>query len=122
MRTLAQKRAGFALKETLSVLGNVDRDKFKSLAAGAPAMILQNGLGQSLAFWVAKGKDEQMLLFKIITKWLKEEHKSSFGTCQHHADYLKKLTDIDQKKYLEAQNETLALLEWVKRFAAADLE
>jgi CRISPR-associated protein Cmr5 len=34
---------------------------------------------------------------------------------------MKELTTMEQQQYLSAQNETLALLEWVKRFANADL-
>ena len=72
MRTLAQKRAEYALKETLASRTKVDKDKFKSFTAGAPAMILQNGFGQALSFWLAKGKPEHIILLDILTRWLQE--------------------------------------------------
>ncbi len=117
MRTMAQKRAEYALKEVL----DKKTDKFKSFSAGAPSMILQNGFGQTLAFWLAKGKQEQMALFEILTQWLKETDKKSFGNCARPKDYILKLAGMEQNEYLRNQNEALALLEWVKRFANADL-
>ncbi len=122
MRTMAQKRAEYALSETLATAGNGDlKDKLKNFSAGAPSMILQNGFGQTLAFWLAKGKPEHMALFDILTRWLKQTDRECFGDCRQPKDFIYKLSTIEQRQYLSAQTETLALLEWVKRFANADL-
>jgi len=121
MRTLAQKRTEFALNEILAAKTKVDKEKLKPFSAGAPAMILQNGFGQTLAFWLAKGKPEHMVLFDILTKWLKQTDVKHFGECKQPKDYIQKLSTMEQREYLKNQNETLALLEWVKRFANADL-
>ncbi len=121
MRTMAQKRAEYALQEVLAVAGLQGADKLKPFSAGAPSMILQNGFGQTLAFWLAKGKFEHKALFSILTKWLKKTDSATFGGCQKDKDFIEKLTQMDQRHYLSAQNESLALLEWVKRFANADL-
>ncbi len=125
MRTMAQKRAEYALTKVLAVVKSLqDPDKlkhFKHFSAGAPSMILQNGLGQTLAFWLAKGRFEHQALFSILKDWLKETNAATFGGCQKDADLIGKLSGIDQRAYLSAQNESLALLEWVKRFANADL-
>jgi len=40
---------------------------------------------------------------------------------ENSADFIKELSGMDQIKYLTAQKETLALLEWVKRYANAEL-
>jgi CRISPR-associated protein Cmr5 len=84
-------------------------------------MILQNGFGQALAFWLAKGKAEYLTLYDILTKWLKITDTTHFGACQQRRDFVQKLAEMDQLEYLRSQNEALSLLEWVKRFANADL-
>lgn len=121
MRTMAQKRAQFALQKTLEAHGSVDKDKFKSFTAGAPSMILQNGFGQTLAFWLAKGKNEHIALFNIVARWLKQTDQINFKDCTNSKDFIVKLSGMEQMDYQKNQNEALALLEWVKRFANADL-
>lgn len=118
MRTMAQKRAEFALERVLAIQS--DKDKFMKFANGAPAMIRQNGFGQSLAFWLAKGKgtDKYLELFDMVAKWL---HLNNYINHFERAGFTKDLATMDQNKYFEAQNETLAFLEWVKRFASAGL-
>lgn len=124
MRTLGQKRAEYALERVLAATNcksEKEKKDFQSFSAGAPSMILQNGFGQTLAFWLAKGKPEHMALFDILTRWLKHTDAKNFGECKQTKDYIQKLSTMEQCEYLNNQNETLALLEWVKRFANADL-
>lgn len=129
MRTMAQKRAEFALERVLLIK---DTNDFQPFSAGAPAMILQNGFGQTLAFWLAKGtkdgkikiNDKHIVLFDIVQDWLSLKTKdidNSFANEKDRTKLMKELTTMEQRQYLSAQNETLALLEWVKRFANADL-
>jgi CRISPR-associated protein Cmr5 len=110
MRTLGQKRAEFALDKVTNI----------SFSAGAPSMILQNGFGQATAFWISKskGKDEHMAMFNIVKEWLCQ---NNFASGQNKTDFIRNISQMDQTKYLTAQKETLALLEWVKRFANAGL-
>ena len=76
IRTLAQKRSEFALEKVLGLYqhqhaGNND---FKNFVAGAPAMIQQNGFGQTMAFWLAKAEGSKtkkhFVLFSMIVQWL----------------------------------------------------
>ena len=135
MRTLGQKRAEYALERVLAIPEDKKKD-FKSFSAGAPSMILQNGFGQTLAFWLAKGtdknlkikeEDKHIVLFDMIWQWLsyeKNDVKNEFierDKAKTRTDFIRQLSDMDQNKYLAAQKETLALLEWVKRYANADL-
>lgn len=126
IRTLGQQRAEFALERVSHLKSN--RKDFKSFSSSAPAMILKNGFGQSLAFFMAKGTDKDLNikpndkhieLFDIIKSWL---IKQKIVDEQNHKDFVKSLAQMSQKKYLEAQLETLALLEWVKRYANAFIE
>lgn len=134
MRTLGQKRAKFALDEVINIKCN--KKEFKNFSAGAPSMILQNGFGQALAFWLSKGtdkdlkikeEDKHIVLFDMIWEWLpyeKDNVKNRFvekEKVKTRTDFIRQLSVMDQIKYLTAQKETLALLEWVKRYANADL-
>ncbi len=128
MRTLGQKRAEFALSRVLKITSQLDekgKKEFKSFSAGAPSMILQNGYGQALAFWLSKKTDKHLNLFDVVMDWLSynnsKDIKNSFTSKNERKEFIKELSEMDQSKYLSAQKETLALLEWVKRFANADL-
>jgi len=127
MRTMAQKRAKYALDKVLEVTKNKDekaKKEFKSFSAGAPSMILQNGFGQTLAFWLAKGTEKHIQLFDIIKNWLSYQEgdvNNTFVKSKDRKGLIDELSSMDQQAYLDAQSEALALLEWVKRFASADL-
>ncbi len=133
MRTLAQQRAEFALNRVLQCMGRVtDKEKFASFVAGAPAMILQNGFGQTLAFWLAKGtkdgrmndNDKHIILFDVVKDWLSLKEKdvrNNFASSSQRVGLMHEISEMRQDQYLSAQSETLSLLEWVKRFANADL-
>lgn len=118
IRTLGQKRAEFALDKVVAI--HLDKkEKFKPFSSGAPSMILQNGFGQALAFWISKkDKDERIAMFNIVKEWLCQ---NNLATGQSKTDFIRNIAQMDQKKYLTAQKETLALLEWVKRYANAGL-
>jgi len=120
MRTLGQKRAEFCLDMLQSLPANI-RDDFKPFTAGLPALILQNGFGQALAFLKAKanGQDKHHHSFKIITAWLVK--MNILNQENNDVDYLRQLSTMDQQAYLHAQKETLAMLEWLKRYANAEL-
>lgn len=129
-RTLGQQRAAFCLVELADI--RCDRSEFKPLTAGLPAMVLQNGFGQTLAFLVAKGseverktqnivlkpKDKHIAAFRIIVSWLVQRNLLQNGK---PAEVLKRISEMTQPQYLQAQKETLAMLEWLKRYANAGL-
>lgn len=122
--TDAQKRSAFALVE-LNTL-SCDREKFAKFSAGLPSMILQNGLGQALAFLLAKGKkkkesdpdNEHLCSFKIIINWLNEKNILKKN---HNRQSVYEISQLAQQDYLRAQSETLKMLEWLKRYANSDL-
>ncbi|MBC8391015.1 MAG: type III-B CRISPR module-associated protein Cmr5 [Deltaproteobacteria bacterium] len=117
MRTLGQKRAEFALSKVVGIPQD-KKNKFKPFSAGAPSMILQNGFGQALAFWISKSKDEHMAMLDIVKEWLCQ---NNLATGQSKTDFILNISQMDQTRYLTAQKETLALLEWVKRYTNAGL-
>ena len=47
-------------------------------------MILQNGFGQTLAFWKAKGKNEHNIMFDIVQEWFLKK-KFAKGSTAHES-------------------------------------
>ena len=120
MRMLAQRRAKYALEKVLA-LGNSLNSEFKSFAAGVPSIILQNGFGQAMAFILAKskGEDKHKRIFDIIREWFNKDENPFKFPSNSDSEFLKKISECSQQKYLELQQETMDLLEWVKRYAGA---
>ncbi len=123
--TLAQKRSAFALQRVRELSG--DRKKFGTFSQGLPAMILQNGFGHTLAFLLNKGTDKQGRLdntkehtqaFRILVAWLRGQNILS-GEAPDQV--MAQLSEMPQQEYLRAQEEALALWEWVKRYANAGI-
>ncbi|HRQ45035.1 MAG TPA: type III-B CRISPR module-associated protein Cmr5 [Candidatus Goldiibacteriota bacterium] len=118
MVTKEQARASFALEMiTECFRDKVDKDT-ANFIVGAPTMILTNGLGQSMAFLLSKkDKEKHKNLFLIIKKWLSKECAALNADAD--MDFLKQLAAAEQKTYVNAQNEALAMLQWLKRYARA---
>ena len=130
MRNLAQKRAKHALDKVNEIIdkhANLNNKNFKSFAAGAPTIILQNGVGQALAFWASKKKsdkinNEKYILYVIKSWFANAENPLKFiESNTDEKSFITNLINKDQAKYLEIQKETLAMLEWFKRYANAFL-
>ncbi|MHB1665137.1 MAG: type III-B CRISPR module-associated protein Cmr5 [bacterium] len=121
MRTLGQERSQFALDKVIKNQSKISKD-VKSFTAGAPTVILQNGFGQAMAFWLSKKKDSESgykyeFVLESIKKWLID--KKFIDSDKNYEDFILKLSTMNQKEYLSAQKEALLLLEWIKRYASA---
>ena len=171
LRSLEQKRADFAYKKVLDVkkpwkikvkenskevVKDIHRDierKYSSYVKKAPVLILTNGLGQTLAFYLSK-LDEPLPLtdngsidypYRTITnkienredpeadKYKKAEAAAYAYLYAHISEWL--MNNFTNGKdplryYMEATgmeaivltDETIAFLNWLKRFAEAMLE
>ncbi len=127
-RTLEQERAADALTKVTDLeqkaAGNskqVDiNDRYAQEAKGLPATIIMNGLGQAMATLRA-GKDEHNgILYRHCQEWLcRNDAKAAPYPGQR--DLLPALTAGSREDYLRAQNEALAWLNWLKKFATAYL-
>jgi CRISPR-associated protein Cmr5 len=117
MRTNGQERAEFVLSKISGI--KIDK-KFKSFTAGAPTVILQNGFGQAMAFWLSKGEEKHKFVFESVKDWLIK--KGIVVSNSEDVEFVKKLSTIEQSEYLAAQKEALMLLEWIKRYTAAFCE
>jgi CRISPR-associated protein Cmr5 len=96
---------------------------YGSLARKVPMLVLTNGLGQTLAFLKAKGKndpaDEHTVLFCHLSSWVLSQVASS--TTASNGDLLQWVLQNDSAAYRRATIESLAFLTWLKRFAEAEL-
>jgi CRISPR-associated protein Cmr5 len=122
-RTTEQKRAERALARVQEAKnqGKKFRDDYKNFAKRAPANIQTNGLGQTLAFWRSKGKGDRgeaaEVIYRDISQWVLEEMKWS----SDNDDLLKKVTECSTNEYRRATIEAMAFLNWLRRFAEAEL-
>jgi CRISPR-associated protein Cmr5 len=117
--TKEQERA----KEAWNLVNSVSHtiiDRYAAVAKSAPIMILTNGLGQTLAFFISKSKEgnEYSLLYNHLSNWLNRNIPWSSNE-DIGDDLIEKITNEDSKIYRMVTEEALAFLSWIKRFATA---
>jgi len=114
--SLEQERAKLAWDRVLAAKEESYAGKYGQLARSAPADIQTNGLGQTLAFWNAKGKAHHRALLDHVSQWVKG--KMGFS----ESDLLKWIINTaDTDGYRRATAEAAAFLIWLKLFAEAEL-
>ncbi|EGW21680.1 type III-B CRISPR module-associated protein Cmr5 [Methylobacter tundripaludum] len=127
-RTLEQRRAAFTLafiKGQLS-LEEKDKDKLSTHIHKSPSLILQCGLGQALAFLLAdagdKPKAPSKILYNSLQDWLcgEPDEKHPMRVYQK-TELIEALVTGTRSDYFRAQEESLMLFNWLKKFAAAKL-
>ncbi len=123
-RSLEQERAKAAWERVADVKDKPYAGKYGQLARGAAADIQANGLGQTLAFWRAKGRtdgdehgeEHYRVLFNHVSEWVRQRLKFS------EPDLLQWVVQTaDTDGYRRATAEAIAFLIWVRRFAEAVL-
>jgi CRISPR-associated protein Cmr5 len=126
-RALEQERAADAWNQVNQVKEKGYSKEYGSLARSASANIMANGLGQTLAFWRAKGLDRgrpanngenaHWQILSHVSDWVKKQ----LGF--EHDDGLLGwiVEDAKTDQYRQATTETIAYLSWLKRFAEAEL-
>ena len=143
IKTLSQERSEFALgrilnyQEQYKVKNKKNNEEvyikkeIRNFVIGSPSVILQNGLGQAIAFWASKAGekskdklDQHVFLLNSIIGWLiKVGLYVPNNQNSNDIDYKNLLVslskDFSQKEYLLAQKEVISLLEWMKRYANA---
>lgn len=116
-RDLDRRRASAAWANIQTVKSLNFQAKYGSLARKMPTLIQVNGLGQTLAFLRAKanGDDRHARMFNHISQWVCG--RLGNGT----ENLLNRVLNMDSQTYRLATSETLAFLQWIKRFAEAEL-
>jgi len=131
-QTLEQIRSKYAFEKIKEVKGSNFEKEFSSLISKLASLILTNGLGNTLAFLFAKGKDQHLRAIYILSDWL--INQSPLGS--------KKLQDLNAKnvkekaqsilenlvlkasveEYMFYTEESLRLINWLRRYSDAMLE
>jgi CRISPR-associated protein Cmr5 len=124
MPDLGQRRAAYAWEKVQDC-----GEKYANIAKGAPALIMGNGLMQTLAFY--QGKEEHhRLLNQHICEWLigrfREQGQiptsmKSAGSKQEElfSQVIRALAGAEPPLYRQATEEAMALLRWIRQFASA---
>jgi CRISPR-associated protein Cmr5 len=131
--TLEQQRAQFAWKNC-SLASEILRKQFKdftNVSKAAPALIMNNGLMQTLAYYQDKGSNDrgeakpgqehQLVLADMLRRWVGPR---VFNIGSETADpgfkaVMEKLLQAGPADYRRATDETLLILRWIRQFAAA---
>lgn len=116
-QTLQQQRAGSAWANIEKIATGYDKRKeYGSLVRGLPAMILSDGLAQTLAFLKAKAGGDRSkredVAYQQISSWV-------MGQLGLKGDLLEAILKEDSATYRQATMEALAYLHWLKRFVEA---
>ena len=115
--TLEQKRAQFAwdcAKEGISISGS----EYRNLAKAAPALIMNNGLMQTLAFFQDKNKPHHQALSRHLRRWIMMRAGGN-GQDPEFEPLMQALLRAQPDQYRQATDEALLILRWVRQFAAA---
>lgn len=111
--------------------------KYKSYVKKLPSMILSNGLGQTLAFIIAKRKKEKEknkpgmeqnpknaydLLYKQLTEYLKSNSTARIRMPHNENELIEWVIKLPSPEYRYITEEILALLNWLKKFAEGMIE
>lgn len=124
MNSMEQKRSDFALaqiNEGMNGSKNISSD-LATFIVGTPTMILQNGLGQTMAFLLAKCSGEQnpdnkhYFTFNAIAQWIRHVKP---GISTDPMEFFTAVSNLEQQDYLILQDEALKMLQWLKRYAKA---
>ena len=119
MENIQQERAKFAIEQLEKISSNqvIDKD-IATFIVGMPHMILSNGIGQTMAFLLAK-TDKEKKVYRILKNWICKKYANLGFTDKSDMDFIKTFCTLKQDKYLEIQRECLRLCEWLKRYARA---
>ena len=107
--SLDQQRAAYAWR-CVSAHGSSD---YERLAKSAPALIMNNGLMQTLAFYRTKGGEHQKLMQDVL-QWLQKQGIVS------SANYMQAMNDLQKmgaQGYRRATVEALEILKWIRQLA-----
>ena len=117
LRSLEQDRAAFAWAAVKAVKDKNFEKDYKSLVKKVPVLIMTNGLGNTLGYLKSKGKKHHEELIGNINRWAT---KREFGG----DDILEWIIDGGTSSFqvMQASREVLCMLNWLKRFATAELE
>lgn len=120
MQTLDQQRAKLAWQYATAGMQHHGK-KYKNLAKGAPALIMNSGLMPTLAFYngkdVKKDPEHQQLLNDLMAGLVQRlRPQPAPGNFQA---FMTMLQQSESREYLRYTDEALELLKWIRQFVDA---
>ena len=113
MRSLEQQRAAYAWQK----VQDQSRD-YRNLVKSAPALVMSNGLMQTLAFLKGKGKDHHEDLLRHLAEWLEKRNLvKKHVKKDDFENVMESLYQKDSADYQRATEEVLAILRWLRHLA-----
>jgi CRISPR-associated protein Cmr5 len=120
-KTLDQQRAALAWQYATASM-NLHGKKYKNLAKGAPALIMNSGLMPTLAFYNGKDAEHRQLLDDLICGLSKRLDGKELKTGQGgklFPQFMEMLQKGESRDYLRYTDEALELLKWIRQFVDA---
>lgn len=121
-QTMEQKRAAHAWHCALFAKQRLERgdtrDRFKdyvNAAKGMPALIMNSGLMQVMAY--NEGKKEER--YKLLSSHLREWLNTSLGTPTEFSEFMQHLLNAEPRRYQAITAEAFAWLKWLRQMAPA---
>lgn len=128
-QTLDQQRAAYAwdavrrAQQELPQSSDLkDFKDFRNLTKGAPALIMGNGLMPALAFYASRKKEPANALNEAINGWLVLRFMADAAfrpAPKSYPEVMERLLKAPSAFYMQATDETLAMLRWLRQFADA---
>ena len=110
-KQIEQGRAKKAYEFVETVKDDKDWSEYKSGVRKLPVYIKTNGLGQSLAF--IKNRSNFPRIYDQLGKWLQQEDEKRLVP---EGDLVQQVIEMESPQYRQVTIETLALLNWMRRF------
>jgi CRISPR-associated protein Cmr5 len=125
-KTLDQQRAAYAwerVSKQRTELKDKEWEKYRALAKGAPALIMNSGLMPTLAFYKSKEKEKAPEeLLNDVAAWFGRRFA---GRKDYHPmlikfeDVMNRLHQGSSAFYMETTDEALEILKWIRQFVDA---
>ena len=109
---IEQGRAKYAFEAVSKVTGDKLKKEYKTAAKKLPVLIKTNGLGQSLAF-IKKRNNGYDRLYEQIGNWLQTKDTKQLVSS---GELVEQVIKLESSVYRQVTVETLALLNWIRRF------
>ena len=132
-KLLVQRRAKYAMDKVNTVAANHDvATEYARHIMKLPVMVLNNGLGQALAYLLAECEENNWAccLYQDIDAWLNGTPNDDYPCRVYGAPVpganasnklIEELMNGNRSQYFRAQQEALLLLGWMTKFANAYL-
>jgi CRISPR-associated protein Cmr5 len=115
--TLEQQRAQFGWMAAREGVADTGKN-YATLTKAAPALLMNNGLMQTFAFFESKNEGHHRRLAEHLRRWLSIRN----GGPDRDVGFepaMRAMLDFRPDQYRQATDEALLILRWIRQFAAA---